>query len=74
MKSNSREGVEGCVLITVCMHCLWNVCSFLQLCVHVGVHGLADSVQLEECAHNDGYNRPDECGKKCLHCCCVDGK
>lgn len=44
-----------------------------KLCVHVGVHGLADSVQLEMCAHNDGYNRPDECGKKCRHGCCVEG-
>lgn len=44
-----------------------------NLCVHVGVHGLADSVQLEMCAHNDGYNRPDEIGQKCHHGCCVKG-
>ena len=41
--------------------------------MHVGVHGLADSVQLEMCAHNDGYTRPDESGKKCHHGCCVEG-
>lgn len=25
------------------------------------------------CAHNDGYNRPDEGGQKCHHGCCVEG-
>ena len=47
---------------------------FHQLCVHVGVHGLADSIQLEMCGHNHGYNRPDESGKKCAQGCCVDGE
>lgn len=45
-----------------------------QLCVHVGVHGLADSILLEMCGHNHGYNRPDESGKKCAQGCCVDGE
>ena len=47
---------------------------FHQLCVHVGVHGLADSIQLEKCGHNDGYCRPDESGKKCAVGCCVEGE
>lgn len=47
---------------------------FHQLCVHVGVHGLADSIQLEMCGQNHGYNRPDESGKKCAQGCCVDGE
>ncbi|CAH3156019.1 unnamed protein product [Porites lobata] len=51
---------------------LWNEIK-PKLCVHVGVHGLADCVQLEMCAHNDGYNRPDEGGQKCHHSCCVEG-
>jgi len=25
--------------------------------VHVGVSGLAQTFELEQCAHNDGYNR-----------------
>ncbi|KAL9986079.1 hypothetical protein ACROYT_G000153 [Oculina patagonica] len=51
---------------------LWNEVK-PKLCVHVGVHGLADSVQLEMCGHNHGYNRPDESGKKCGEGCCVHG-
>ncbi|XP_027055247.1 pyroglutamyl-peptidase 1-like isoform X1 [Pocillopora damicornis] len=51
---------------------LWNEVK-PKLCVHVGVHGLADSIQLEMCGHNYGYNRPDETGKKCEKGCCVDG-
>ncbi|KAJ7369396.1 Pyroglutamyl-peptidase 1, partial [Desmophyllum pertusum] len=51
---------------------LWNEVK-PKLCVHVGVHGLADSIQLEMCGHNHGYSRPDESGSKCGTGCCVDG-
>lgn len=67
------------VTFTVCSLCILDgqvefFFFFRQLCVHVGVHGLADSIQLEMCGHNHGYNRPDESGKKCATGCCVDGE
>ncbi|XP_068740227.1 pyroglutamyl-peptidase 1-like [Montipora capricornis] len=51
---------------------LWNELK-PKLCVHVGVHGFTDNVLLEKCAHNYGYNSPDESGNKCHHGCCVEG-
>ena len=47
---------------------------YCQLCVHVGVYGFTDNVLLEKCAHNYGYNSPDERGNKCHHGCCVEGR
>lgn len=32
-----------------------------QLVVHVGVSGLAKTVTLEQCGHNKGYKRLDNC-------------
>ncbi|XP_042238468.1 pyroglutamyl-peptidase 1-like [Homarus americanus] len=33
-----------------------------KLTVHVGVSGLAETLTLEQLAHNTGYNRQDNCG------------
>ncbi|XP_077472032.1 pyroglutamyl-peptidase 1-like [Stigmatopora argus] len=45
-----------------------------QLVVHVGVSGLASTVTLEQCGHNKGYKRLDNC---CFcpasHSCMEDG-
>ncbi|XP_061695813.1 pyroglutamyl-peptidase 1 isoform X1 [Syngnathoides biaculeatus] len=45
-----------------------------QLVVHVGVSGLATTVTLEQCGHNKGYKRPDNC-RFCpaSQCCMEDG-
>uniref|UniRef100_A0A669D2E1 Pyroglutamyl-peptidase I n=1 Tax=Oreochromis niloticus TaxID=8128 RepID=A0A669D2E1_ORENI len=42
-----------------------------QLVVHVGVSGLATTVTLEQCAHNKGYTRPDNCSFCPYSQCCV---
>lgn len=46
----------------------------LQLVVHVGVSGLASTVTLEQCGHNKGYKRLDNC-KFCpaTQCCMENG-
>lgn len=45
-----------------------------QFVVHVGVSGLAKKVTLEQCGHNKGYTRPDNC-HFCpkSQCCMEDG-
>ncbi|XP_030257407.1 pyroglutamyl-peptidase 1-like [Sparus aurata] len=45
-----------------------------QLMVHVGVSGLATTVTLEQCGHNKGYKRLDNC-RFCpaSHCCMENG-
>ncbi|XP_036940044.1 pyroglutamyl-peptidase 1-like [Acanthopagrus latus] len=45
-----------------------------QLVVHVGVSGLATTVTLEQCGHNKGYKRLDNC-RFCpaSHCCMENG-
>ena len=42
--------------------------------VHVGVSGLATTVTLEQCGHNKGYKRLDNC-RFCpaSHCCMENG-
>ena len=47
--------------------------SYLQLMVHVGVSGIAKQLTLEQCAHNDGYDKMDN--ERCIPSknCCVDG-
>ncbi|XP_018532565.1 pyroglutamyl-peptidase 1 [Lates calcarifer] len=43
-----------------------------QLVVHVGVSGLATTVTLEQCGHNKGYERLDNCNY-CPHShCCIE--
>ncbi|XP_037315421.2 pyroglutamyl-peptidase 1-like [Pungitius pungitius] len=44
-----------------------------QLVVHVGVSGLATTVTLEQCGHNNGYKRLDNCGFCPASQCCMDG-
>ncbi|KAF7665488.1 hypothetical protein LDENG_00141320 [Lucifuga dentata] len=45
-----------------------------QLVVHVGVSGLATTVTLEQCGHNKGYKRLDNCGFcPASHCCSENG-
>ncbi|KAK2146863.1 hypothetical protein LSH36_581g01047 [Paralvinella palmiformis] len=43
------------------------------LMVHVGVSGIAKQLTLEQCAHNDGYDKMDN--ERCIPSknCCVDG-
>nr|XP_057924120.1 pyroglutamyl-peptidase 1-like [Doryrhamphus excisus] len=43
-----------------------------QLVVHVGVSGLATSVTLEQCGHNKGYKRLDNCSFCPASQCCVE--
>lgn len=43
-----------------------------QLVVHVGVSGLATTVTLEQCGHNQGYKRPDNCSFSPASQCCVE--
>ncbi|TRY55188.1 hypothetical protein DNTS_032667 [Danionella cerebrum] len=45
----------------------------VQLVVHVGVSGIASSVTLEQCAHNQGYQREDNCCYCPRTHCCVEG-
>nr|XP_004227022.2 pyroglutamyl-peptidase 1 [Ciona intestinalis] len=42
------------------------------LVVHVGVSGVANTITLEQYAHNDGYNRNDNRGKCPKHFCCKE--
>ncbi|KAM9844478.1 pyroglutamyl-peptidase 1-like [Aulostomus maculatus] len=45
-----------------------------QLVVHVGVSGLATTVTLEQCGHNKGYRRLDNCSFcPASECCMEDG-
>ncbi|KAM6990354.1 pyroglutamyl-peptidase 1-like isoform 1-T2 [Tautogolabrus adspersus] len=45
-----------------------------QLVVHVGVSGLATTVTLEQCGHNKGYKRRDNCCfSPTSQCCMEDG-
>ncbi|KAL6104364.1 pgpep1 [Pungitius sinensis] len=44
-----------------------------QLVVHVGVSGLATTVTLEQCGHNNGYKRLDNCSFCPASQCCMDG-
>ncbi|KAK2895450.1 hypothetical protein Q8A73_014938 [Channa argus] len=45
-----------------------------QLAVHVGVSGLATTVTLEQCGHNKGYKRLDNCSFcPASHCCMENG-
>ncbi|XP_056302025.1 pyroglutamyl-peptidase 1 [Danio aesculapii] len=44
-----------------------------QLVVHVGVSGMATTVTLEQCGHNQGYMRMDNCRFCPVSRCCVDG-
>ncbi|KAJ3594972.1 hypothetical protein NHX12_004277 [Muraenolepis orangiensis] len=44
-----------------------------QLVVHVGVSGIATTVTLEQCGHNQGYQRLDNCGYWPGGHCCVEG-
>ncbi|NP_001018362.1 pyroglutamyl-peptidase 1 [Danio rerio] len=44
-----------------------------QLVVHVGVSGMATTVTLEQCGHNQGYMRMDNCMFCPVSRCCVDG-
>ncbi|XP_051256475.1 pyroglutamyl-peptidase 1 [Dicentrarchus labrax] len=43
-----------------------------QLVVHVGVSGLATTVTLEQCGHNNGYKRPDNCSFCPTSRCCIE--
>ncbi|KAM3866007.1 pyroglutamyl-peptidase 1 [Diretmus argenteus] len=43
-----------------------------QLVVHVGVSGLATTVTLEQCGHNHGYKRPDNCSFCPVSQCCME--
>ncbi|KAL2097083.1 hypothetical protein ACEWY4_006290 [Coilia grayii] len=43
-----------------------------ELVVHVGVSGMATSVTLEQCGHNHGYNRLDNCNFCPYSQCCID--
>ncbi|XP_076001060.1 pyroglutamyl-peptidase 1 [Genypterus blacodes] len=43
-----------------------------QLVVHVGVSGIATTVTLEQCGHNKGYKRLDNCSFCPASQCCVD--
>ncbi|XP_054623120.1 pyroglutamyl-peptidase 1-like [Dunckerocampus dactyliophorus] len=43
-----------------------------QLVVHVGVSGLATTVTLEQCGHNKGYKRLDNCSFCPASQCCVE--
>ncbi|KAF3699186.1 Pyroglutamyl-peptidase 1 [Channa argus] len=46
----------------------------VQLAVHVGVSGLATTVTLEQCGHNKGYKRLDNCSFcPASHCCMENG-
>uniref|UniRef100_A0A8C5LTC2 Pyroglutamyl-peptidase I n=1 Tax=Leptobrachium leishanense TaxID=445787 RepID=A0A8C5LTC2_9ANUR len=51
---------------------LWATYSPL-LIVHVGVSGMATSVTIEECGHNAGYIRTDNCNFCPGTHCCVEG-
>lgn len=43
-----------------------------QLVVHVGVSGIAKELTLEQCAHNDGYDKLDMKGSLPRGQCCID--
>ncbi|CAL1579192.1 unnamed protein product [Knipowitschia caucasica] len=43
-----------------------------QLVVHVGVSGLAKAVTLEQCGHNKGYRRLDNCFFSPESECCIE--
>ncbi|CAK6952360.1 pyroglutamyl-peptidase 1-like [Scomber scombrus] len=43
-----------------------------QLVVHVGVSGLATTVTLEQCGHNKGYKRLDNCNFCPASQCCTE--
>lgn len=43
-----------------------------QLVVHVGVSGLAKKVTLEQCGHNKGYKRLDNCNFCPASSCCME--
>lgn len=48
-------------------------CGFCgQLVVHVGVSGLATTVTLEQCGHNHGYQRLDNCSYCPATQCCIE--
>lgn len=44
-----------------------------QLVVHVGVSGMATTVTLEQCGHNQGYMRLDNCRFCPESRCCMEG-
>ncbi|KAM3604869.1 uncharacterized protein V6R79_017271 [Siganus canaliculatus] len=45
-----------------------------ELVVHVGVSGIATTVTLEQCGHNKGYKRLDNCSfRPASQCCLEDG-
>uniref|UniRef100_A0A8C2PZ76 Pyroglutamyl-peptidase I n=1 Tax=Cyprinus carpio TaxID=7962 RepID=A0A8C2PZ76_CYPCA len=44
-----------------------------QLVVHVGVSGMASTVTLEQCGHNQGYMRLDNCSFCPESRCCLEG-
>ncbi|XP_047446670.1 pyroglutamyl-peptidase 1-like [Mugil cephalus] len=43
-----------------------------QVVIHVGVSGLATTLTLEQCAHNNGYKRLDNCSFCPASQCCVE--
>lgn len=43
-----------------------------QLVVHVGVSGFATTVTLEQCGHNKGYQRLDNCSFCPASGCCME--
>lgn len=51
--------------------CLWKE-QQPQLVVHVGVSGLATTVTLEQCGHNKGYKRLDNCSFCPASQCCME--
>lgn len=54
----------------LCHLCLLS--SSAQLVVHVGVSGLATTVTLEQCGHNKGYKRLDNCSFCPASQCCME--
>ncbi|TKS80032.1 Pyroglutamyl-peptidase 1 [Collichthys lucidus] len=51
---------------------LWKDPQPQQLVVHVGVSGLATTVTLEQCGHNRGYKRLDNCSFCPASQCCME--
>jgi len=61
------------LIITLCTVSPCQLSSWLQLVVHVGVSGIAKDLTLEQQAHNDGYDKPDEAGRFPTSKCCIEG-
>lgn len=70
MSPTVHQSVQNVFPTNLCYLCV--VVSSEQLVVHVGVSGLATTVTLEQCGHNKGYQRLDNCSFCPASSCCME--